>query len=149
MVFEWTPELSVNEEIIDMQHQQLLGEINALFQALSQSSPKLEKVNQFVFYLEKYVTDHLVYEEKYMQEHGYPVFPEHKVMHEGFVEFYNAFKKDLAENGPIPELALKVQKFIGEWWINHIKKDGYKQKMKYMLVQENLCYLPLMFSEHD
>lgn len=123
--FNWTPEMSVGSEFIDMQHRQLLGEVNALLSAMIHNEP-YDVIHKTITFLDKYITGHLADEELYMQEHNYPDFSAHKQMHESFIKQYTEFKQKLKETGPTQELTSEVQTYIGEWWIHHIAKEDKK-----------------------
>lgn len=126
-VVEWAPEMSVGEGNIDDQHKKLLGQINKLVDSFYFQSG-LPAVRETIDFLEKYIKEHLAYEEKYMEENNYPGLERHKKIHENFVKFFNSYKKEFRTrykseksiSGASKELAGKARKFLGDWWINHI-----------------------------
>jgi len=133
MPIQWEPSLSVGDKTIDEQHKRLLSTINDLLEGMASGEVK-EKVEEVVKFLDKYIKEHLSFEEKFMQEHGYPEFDLHKKIHEGFIKNYNIFKEELESEGPSITLSIKVQRFIGQWWLDHIRNVDNKY---YVYLKEN------------
>lgn len=124
-LFEWTPAISVGNEIIDKQHQKLLNELNVLLSNLFADSADTV-IDEAVSFLSRYIDEHLMYEEKYMEEHKYPEIDFHKSLHRGFMDQYEVFKKRLAGGAPKKELILEIEEYIGTWWIHHIGVEDKK-----------------------
>ncbi len=131
--FNWTPEISVHNEHLDKQHQQLLGAVNDLLSAIMYRSAK-ERIEDVLGFLDGYIRTHLADEEEYMQKHNYPRLAEHKAMHEQFNAAYAAFKEELEKDGATDALAMRVQTHIGQWWMNHIGKAD-QDYAKYIAAQ--------------
>jgi hemerythrin len=117
--FEWTPDISVGEVSLDTEHRALLEAINKLLDAILNNLDK-DGVAETLAFLDAYVDLHFNHEEKYMKEHGYPEFEEHKELHSYFILQYNAFKERLDKRGPQDELVLDVETYLGNWWLQHI-----------------------------
>ncbi len=132
-LFEWTLAMSVGDEIIDKQHQKLLNELNVLISNLFAGSADAI-IDDAVSFLSEYIREHLLYEEKYMEEHEYPERDFHKSLHRGFMDQYEVFKKRLSEGAPKKELILEIEEYIGSWWIHHI---GVEDKKYAVFIQEN------------
>lgn len=124
-LFEWTPDISVGDEIIDRQHQKLLKEVNELLSALVSGSADTE-IGKTVAFLSEYINEHLAYEEKYMEEHKYPEIEFHKSLHKNFIDHYEMFKKELTDGVQKKELIMEVEAYIGNWWIQHIRNEDKK-----------------------
>jgi len=123
--FEWTPEISVNDEVIDNQHKKLLRKINELLGAVSEGKGS-EVIEDAINFLGDYIEEHLKYEEKYMEEHSFPELKEHKEIHNQFVKKYKEFKEKFKENNSSESLFLEIETFLGDWWLNHISVDDKK-----------------------
>lgn len=122
----WTPILSVNEDNIDQQHQQLLTQIGVLAFAL-RSGEADEKVAYLLKFLEKYINDHLRYEEKYMLKHQYPEYEQHRKAHQVIERKLKEFNYEFyAPNNNKIILAEKLEGFLTNWWINHISSLDIK-----------------------
>jgi len=136
-LFKWQPEMSVNEDKIDEQHQTLINQVNKLTQELS-SDKELPRVRETVNFLGKYVVEHFTYEEAYMKKHGYPGLKEHQKIHNEFIKFFQKYKKDFNKelyspikpgekiSNRLKKISKECQKFLGDWVVNHILKVDQK-----------------------
>jgi hemerythrin-like metal-binding protein len=122
--FKWTKEISVHEAVIDLQHQRLLEQVNKLIDA-TLTKFDMEVLTQAVNFFDDYIKEHFRYEENYMLSVGYPEIGKHLEMHRDFIEHYGLFKKEVDVRGS-PETLLKMETYIGNWWLNHIGKEDKK-----------------------
>lgn len=125
VTFEWTPEMSVGEPTIDAQHQKLLAQLNTIIGTMvfgAGSKEVIEAVN----FLDQYITEHLAYEEAYMERRGYKEIEEHKAKHQDFRTRYAAYKEKL-ESGNTPDsVLLDIEQFLGAWWVGHIAHEDHR-----------------------
>lgn len=123
MAPEWTPDLTVGVEKIDLQHQELFRRIDALRGAIRGGSARGETERTLRF-LEEYVREHFAMEEDAMRRTGYPAVLAHRAEHEGFVQDLEAYKKrwkDLTARGEITSfLELEMQRRFSSWLADHI-----------------------------
>ena len=124
-LFEWTPEMSVYDVIIDEQHKRLLGEVNTLLSYVV-AEKNDEMISQAISFLDRYITEHLYYEEQYMEDHKFPLLKEHLKLHKDFIDHYNFFKKQFDAGVSRETLAFEIEQYIGNWWIEHIGKEDHK-----------------------
>ncbi len=125
-VFEWKPEMSVGDEIIDEQHRQLLKHINDLLQAVREGWGE-KIIGETMVFLEGYIIGHFEYEEYYMQHHGYPDLEHHRRLHREFTDRYRKFKLKLYDqNVSTASLAEEINDYIGRWWVEHIGCEDKK-----------------------
>lgn len=124
-LFEWTPEISVDNAKIDEQHQRLLGQVNTLLSYIVAEKNDAIVIDAVTF-LDKYINEHLAYEEKYMTEHKYPEIENHIKYHKDFIEHYKAFKDRLYAGVSREILALEIENYIGNWWLTHIAVEDHK-----------------------
>jgi len=124
-LFEWTSDISVGNDKIDQQHQRLLGQVNILLSYIV-SGEKNEIVIEAVSFLDRYINEHFTYEEQYMMEHKYPDIENHIKHHKDFIEHYNNFKKRLNAGISKETLALEIENYIGNWWLEHIGHEDKK-----------------------
>ncbi len=137
MAIEWTQAISVGDKTIDEQHKKLLTQINKLIEAMS-SGAGPEIVGDTISYLNDYIYNHLKYEEIYMERHNYPELENHKQIHKDFIEQYKNFEQEMLK-GASPHLSVKVQNFLGNWWINHISTEDKKY---YQYIENNNSHPP-------
>lgn len=114
----WNPRLSVGEKTLDMQHKRMLTQVNKLHDVIEKK--QWDKIDETIVFMEKYIDQHLEYEEKYMRKIKFPGYAAHKAVHDSFRKAYPSFKKELMKRDDTSKLAEKVNSFLGEWWMNHI-----------------------------
>ncbi len=130
---KWDQSISVTEKTIDAQHKKILSQIVILEKA-ALSKDSLPILRQSIHFLSIYIKDHLAYEENYMEKNKYPKLEEHKKIHEEFIKSYEKFKdeftmdtsKGIGTDALSKEYAKKIHKFLGWWWMNHIKVVDHK-----------------------
>lgn len=120
--------MSVGDEAIDAQHQKLLGQVNKIIDTII-SNVTTEEVGKAITFFDRYITEHLAYEEKYMLDGGYPDFTEHKKHHEEFVTNSLIFKEQFNKGYEPKQLILDTERYLGNWWLHHI---GVEDKKYYL-----------------
>lgn len=123
--FEWTESISVGNEAIDSQHKKLLAQINEIINDIV-SNVNQVKVKEAIGFLDSYIKEHLLFEEEYMKSINYPHLEEHKKIHQDFIQKYYKFKGEFNRGEENEKLMLEIEKYIGEWWIEHIGKEDKK-----------------------
>ena len=122
---EWSQDLAVGIDDIDEQHKELFRRINKLVESVRQSRCR-ETIPQVIEFLEEYVIVHFSEEEKYMKEHGYPGYEEHKALHSEFLESISGLKEELEKlrnkGGSSYELSVTTNQVVVEWIVAHIIK---------------------------
>ncbi|MCG0274860.1 MAG: bacteriohemerythrin [Thermosediminibacteraceae bacterium] len=121
MAITWTEDLSTGIAMIDEQHKELFKRVNDLMSACAKGKGK-EEIVKVMEFLKEYVVMHFGAEEKCMQETGFPDYKAHKKQHDGFVEEFKQFKNKMEQSGPSVDLVVKINHFLVDWLINHIKK---------------------------
>ena len=122
-LIEWNENLSVNVDEIDAQHQQLVGLINDLNDAMREKRAK-EALGGIIDSLTDYAVRHFSTEENYFEKFEYPETRVHKKEHNNFVEKVAIFKKGFDEGKVL--LSIDVIDFLKDWLINHIQGSDKK-----------------------
>lgn len=118
--FTWTPALSVGDDKLDNQHKQLLEQVNALLDALAGGQNNLIVIEQVLKFLDQYIDEHFVDEERYMEEHQYPRLAEHRALHAQFIERYTHMKERIYTFESVDGMLIDLEAHLGRWWIDHI-----------------------------
>lgn len=117
LLFPWSDTYSVKIGMIDMQHKNLVGMVNALHQAMVAGHGK-DELGKILSALVKYTQVHFKTEEGLMESHKYPEYTQHKSEHEKLtktvLEFQAKFQK--SEVG----LTIEVMQFLKDWLVKHI-----------------------------
>jgi hemerythrin len=118
MVGDWTPELTINDELLDTQHVDLFRKLDDAADALKGSREALDAaVSAFADSL----MGHLTLEEHVMAELLYPERTRHKSAHEMFVADFERMRAELRANGATPQVADWVRRRLPEWLRFHIR----------------------------
>lgn len=117
--FNWTQELSVDDPVLDGQHQLLLEQVNRLLDALA-GEIDLTALHETVDFLDRYIAEHFTSEEAYMRRHAYPELSIHQEMHQRFTLRYEQLKERLFKTGPSEELLISLENDLARWWVDHI-----------------------------
>jgi hemerythrin-like metal-binding protein len=113
----WKDEYNVGIDSIDQQHRKLVSLINQLTTAVDYSTGD-EFEGEALAQLVDYTKTHFSYEEKLMEDNGYPDFEPHKAQHEKMIKKVNEV---LVEYGENRDAALQhATLFLQDWLINHI-----------------------------
>lgn len=116
-VIQWTPDLSVNIQEIDLQHRRLIELIADLEQAMLKGEDK-QVMNRVISELNAYVREHFSLEEKWMTRFGYPGLREHAAQHEAFIERLLHFELD--HLGGRAEVSRELLDFLVGWFRGHV-----------------------------
>jgi hemerythrin len=124
--FKWTQEMSVHNDVLDGQHQELFAKINELLQAIINDEGEA-MIENVVDFFEKYMNEHLVYEEEYLTKIGYPELREHHEQHVIFINKYNELKQKLFEDTVNrSQLVFDIESFMGSWLTEHLLTEDQK-----------------------
>jgi len=123
--FEWTDELSVGVEQMDLQHKKLIAIINEFHNAVSIDKSKDQSaVKKAVESLSDYVRTHFDDEEALMQKHNFPKLDFHIQIHERLAQKVNEYATKLQTGQKVMNLDMAI--FLKGWLEDHI---GQTDKM--------------------
>jgi len=117
---DWTDEFSCKIESIDAQHQQLV-EITNKFAYGLQRGKGSRQMNEILNELVGYTQEHFIFEEKLMEEAGYPKLKQHQSQHRQLIQKIERFQYDFENGGK--RITLEVREFLKYWLTSHILKD--------------------------
>ena len=83
-LIEWNENMSVNDDVLDRQHKELIAMINDLGEAMEQGCGK-DILGQIFTRLINYSMRHFNSEEKYIERLNYPESNYHKQVHASFM----------------------------------------------------------------
>ncbi len=121
MTFEWTPDLAVGVEEIDMQHRELFKRIGTLVSAINEGRGADEVQGLFDF-LGDYIGSHFTTEVKCMHILSYPKMADHRAQHDIFVRAVKDAKREYDKDGASDALAETLKTHICDWLVNHVKE---------------------------
>lgn len=122
-MFKWKNSFKLDNKHIDKEHQKLFLIAQ---KALSYSGQnKLAHVKNTIRELCDYMQTHFSHEEKYMQSIIYPLYEEHKILHQNIIDQMNEFLKMLPKLN-IDEFERKLIEYMDIWLVNHIVYEDVK-----------------------
>ena len=114
----WTDDLSVKNQQIDKEHQQLFQLIDNFYIGIMDNSPR-ERLEELIIGLVDYTSTHFENEEKHMMLMNYPDLEAHRKLHQHFIEKVKNYHERLISGKLI--LSIEVTNFLKDWLVNHIK----------------------------
>lgn len=124
--FVWKEEYSLGLEEIDLQHQEILNQVNRLWmERMSPMGKKAyrERVREILDFAQK----HFDTEETKFMENNYPETQAHIIEHDFFLQKIKYYlRNDLSES--VPELLDEVVEFLEGWLIHHLMYVDQKYK---------------------
>lgn len=128
---EWSNELSVGIEEIDMQHKVLVDLLNQIHEAIMQRQGA-EATSEIIERLGEYTRIHFAVEESLMRILHYPEYEQHREHHEHLIEQLNGFRNKL-ESGK-SSVSFELAHFLKVWLTKHIMETD-KRYTQYFLAQ--------------
>ncbi len=120
MAIVFDDSLRTGNELIDGQHQELIGRVNKLTEECKVGTEKIVAVQTMDFLMD-YVNKHFADEEKLQEENNYPLLDAHKAQHAAFVKAVGELEEMLVEEeGPSEAFVEAVKKNVVDWLLNHI-----------------------------
>ncbi len=117
--FLWTEDMTVHNDVLDMQHKQLFGKINELLEAIINDTAH-DVMDEMVHFFKDYMDQHFKYEERYLAENEYPDVEAHKQKHDVFVDKYYELKDKIRDGVDANKIVLDIENFMGSWLTQHI-----------------------------
>ena len=124
----WSPELSLDNEDIDAQHQKLFSLTNELI-GHADADAHSEIINETLYELLQYIDVHFSDEEEMLKNINYPKFDEHKKLHRGFTKKIAMFCQDVVKGRA--KIAEHLLEFLIAWITQHTSIDDQDYK-KYL-----------------
>jgi hemerythrin-like metal-binding protein len=118
---EWTDDLAVGVEIIDLQHKEFIKRVNGLFASIAKGKGKVDILAAFDF-LHDYATEHFNAEEEVMDIAASPGRGSHKRKHQDFLENLLGMRDELWVGEITSATVVKLNAKVMDWLVNHIYK---------------------------
>ena len=117
----WDDAYSVDFELIDNQHKELVRMTNALFEGCKAGGAAKDVAFMAVIRnAVEYAQTHFFTEEKYMKQGNFPELDSHVQEHKTFVTAVKNAVQEFERNESDP---LVLARFLKEWLLNHIAKS--------------------------
>lgn len=120
-LFVWRPDFSVSVETIDIQHRQLLSQMNGFYKAVL-SGQGQGRVRDAIDFLVGYVDIHFSTEEYFMVKYGYSLYPTHRKEHQRLSAAVLRSANNVAETHPTRDVVSQLVTEMGAWILEHVQK---------------------------
>ena len=118
MPITWDSRLDTGIEVIDAQHQRLVGYLNDLEAAKTAGDKHM--VAEVIEQLVDYTQSHFGFEEAMLEEAGYKFLKPHKKVHELFIKRITEFTIRAAKGEDIVD---ELHAMLSKWLLNHIANE--------------------------
>jgi hemerythrin len=118
MTVGWSPDLTLNEELLDAQHVDLFRRLTDASAALDGTRAALDAA---VAAFADALVAHLAVEERLMDETLYPERTRHRSAHELFLADLGQMRAELHHKGATPAVAEWIRDRLPEWLRFHIR----------------------------
>lgn len=122
---EWDEKYSVDVELIDSQHKQLIKTINDLISVMNRN-PVEGGLKGIIKTLIESKKNHFETEEKYFKEFNFEGAEKHMAEHRFFTKKIEEIEN--RSNGDETILAFELFDFLGDWLIDHIMTVDHQYK---------------------
>jgi hemerythrin len=119
MILEWTEDIAIGVEVVDVQHKALFETLNSLVEAIDNNSGDKE-VEGILDFLDGYVLEHFEMEENMMKEVSCPEMDKHIAQHHIFRKSLAEIKQAYRSEGATNELLLMLKSNLCNWLFSHI-----------------------------
>ncbi len=121
--FKWNVEYQLKNQLLDEEHE---GLFHVALKSLNYHGTNIKThVKITINELYEYMKTHFVHEEEYLVQIGYPLFEEHRAIHENIIDQMNGFIKKLPTLSII-DFEKKLIEYMDIWLINHILYEDRK-----------------------
>lgn len=131
MAIVWSDGWSVNNQILDAQHRQLVGFFNQAEEVVTAATPNLPiSFHEILNNIAEHAKKHFDSEEKILSEHGFKDLSEHAAKHE---ELYSSLVDYLLDSTTGNMNRIAFVKYLHKWIMDHIlvQDSQYKDLLKH------------------
>ncbi len=120
--FSWDEAMRTGDELVDLQHKELIHRLNLLLHAIVQRRVDAE-VPSMLQFLNRYVAEHFSHEESVMVRVQCPLAEANRRAHQEFLRRFDGFQDRMARDpsdGTASLVAVKMLRDLSEWLVAHI-----------------------------
>ncbi len=121
-MYVFTKDLETGNSVIDKQHRELIEVINKLTSACLKAEG-VQEISKTLSFLVGYTATHLADEERLQLSSNFSGYAAHKHKHDSFKETINTVYQEHKKNPTDMAIVTKITRMLGDWLINHIKKE--------------------------
>ncbi len=134
---EFKTQVGIDE--IDEQHKKLIEKMNELSKILSEEETIDEEyLEETMDFISSYSENHFKTEEKHMSKYNFPLLEYQKDEHEQFKLFTDNMIKRVKKEGYKDDMAEKINKYIIDWFMEHLRYEDLKFREHLKKKEENV-----------
>ena len=119
----WSREYELGHDVIDDQHQTLMGIIEKLHEAVTTVHDRTT-TSALMLTLENNVREHFELEEQLMHDYHYPFAADHIAQHNSYKKFFHKLREEIETHVGDPwYLGFRIKLFLADWLLNHSNRD--------------------------
>jgi len=122
---DWQERWSIGNQLIDLQHQELLKRLNELVFACTDEK-MVDYIPEALSFLVNYTVTHFDDEEALQKECGFPYYKQHKQMHEKIKVKVGKLVEKYKKSGSSIELRDDLYRVLMAWLVHHLEVDDRK-----------------------
>lgn len=122
-LFSWKPEYSVQQALLDSQHQQLFSILNSIYEN-TMNSLEVDSVIPKIDLLSECTKFHFATEEQYMRDKNVSDIDSHIMMHKNFTNRISMLRTHYHDNDL--EVTKELIAMLGQWLLGHVLKEDMK-----------------------
>jgi hemerythrin len=119
MAIDWDESLQLGHTTIDLQHMEILAQINNLSDKISEGADDIE-IRDLLNYLNTYAKKHFFEEEKLMVQYNYYAIHKQKKQHTQFRNEIDELSQMLRKKVSAIDMALKIETALLRYFVTHI-----------------------------
>ncbi len=117
-LIEWSEDFAVGIPEVDKDHQELIEDINGLYEQLGSGRDELT-VMDFLTAVYAEAREHFIREEELMLEQDYQDYEDHKAEHERFLERMGELMGESQDDVPTEDGGISL--WLSHWLVNHFQ----------------------------
>lgn len=119
-LMQWDKTMSVGEDELDDQHQQLIILINEAYESIQRHDEHM--MSELIDKMRDYARMHFSYEEELLRQQGYPDLDDHIASHDKFSSDVDEFQKNQFERTNLSQIFV----YLSRWLTSHIMEEDMK-----------------------
>lgn len=123
----WNDSLKIGIPLLDLQHQQLLDQMDRLLEAM-ESKKGVQELKFILSFLKMYVNNHFTYEQSCMELYKCPVACQNENAHAKFLRILLEVDQQIEQQQSFELIGAKVKRELLHWFVNHIQSVDTKLK---------------------
>lgn len=116
----WNDSLNIGIPLLDLQHKQLIDQMDKLLEAMG-SQKETQELKSILGFLNMYVNNHFSYEQSCMELYKCPVSCQNKMAHTKFLKTLEEVQWQLGRKENIDQISIKIKRELLDWFVSHIK----------------------------